>query len=193
MHRGSGRDKLSYYNINRRIAVTVNVRRLKSHWIQQLLTDSNLNPYQPIDTRSTDAKSEEVIPSCLNKTDLQDLRIGTRRVNERGGFLALYLWPALAFVFAAYQFWMCWHISTVSGTSFSELLFHDNAGFPNESYSGGFVRTFDRLVTGFCALLVAAFTFFMARGDRKRESQNHRFHTAMLTAGIVPRDPKHSH
>ena len=87
---------------------------------------------------------------------------------------------------------MFWKVSSVSGTSFAELLSHDTAGFPAESYSGGFVQTFDRFVNGFCALLIAAFTFFMARGDRKRESQNHRFHNVLLNAGIVSPDPEQS-
>ena len=74
--------------------------------------------------------------------------------------------------------------------SFSELVSHDSAGFPADTYDGGFVRMFDRFVSGFLLLVAAGFMYFITRSVRKRELQNARFHETMLRAGLVSPDPK---
>ena len=148
------------------------------------------NPYAPPDTSAPVTRLDEATASHkLTDDDIKDLRVGTRLANERMARIEPYLWPAMALLFASYQFWMCWTVSRNSGVSFAELVFHDGSGFPAPAYDGAFVRMFDRFVTGFFFVVVAGFLLFLARSSRKRQLQNHRFHMTMLDAGLVPHAP----
>ena len=147
------------------------------------------NPYVSPPATDSISRNESATSSVLTDNDLKDLRVGSRRAREHAARFEPYVLPVFAFLIATYQFWMCWSISQDSATPFLQLIAQDAAGFPADVYDGDFVRMFDRFVTGFCALIIAGFVYLMGRSERKRQLQNHRFHTAMLNAGLVPPDP----
>ena len=156
-----------------------------------MASDDDPNPYTPTPASPLSSPgAEDDSPTGLTDDDLKDLRVGARRAKERAARFEPYILPAILLLMAIYQFWMCWTVSQSSGASFAELLSHDGAGFPADSYDGGLVRMFDRFATGFCVLIVGGFMYFMARTERKRDLQNARFHDTMFNAGLVPPDPK---
>lgn len=147
------------------------------------------NPYalsKPLSASAEEPTSD--VPDELTENDWKDLQRGTQRSKERVARWEPFFWPLLVLIFAVYQFWMCWLVSESSGTSFGELFAHDSAGFPADSYDGGFVQMFDRFVTGFCLLMAAVFMYFISAMMRKRDLQNHRIHQAMVRAGLIPPD-----
>ncbi len=155
-----------------------------------MASDDDSNPYtlNAASSQSTRGVVDN-LSGGLTDIDLIDLRLATRRAKDRSARFVPYFWPTLALLVAMYQFWMCWKVSQNSGSSFRELMFHDSAGFPADSYDGGLVRMLDRFVTGFCVLMAGGFMYFIGRTGRKRELQNARFHKTMLKAGLIPPVP----
>jgi len=141
------------------------------------------NPYQST-LPLTDGPVEIQVGGFVHE-DLEALRKDAKNVGQRGSRYGAMVVPFLVFLFALYQFGMCWKISSATETPIADILFHDIRGFPADSYSGAFVRVFDRLVTGFFVLMMSVFLLLMGRSDRKHAKLHSRLLDGLHDTGVV--------
>jgi len=151
------------------------------------------NPYQPSEAvAETDADSPVSVEADfpgLTQSDLRVLRRDSTAAASKFRSFDILVIAILCLAFSGYCFSLAADHAANGGTDIGTVIQNDVLNYPDDFYSGHFVRSLDELMSGVLTLLASVACVFLFVAQRRSTSFNARVHTALVKAGVlIPKD-----